>query len=139
MNNLSITQRVHFTRHRSGRKRLEAGENTSGQQLSAPQPAPPAVPRVSRLMALAIHFDQLIRDGVISDYADLARLGRVTRARVTQIMNLLNLAPDIQERLLFLSKPQTGRDPITEKSLRPLAAEPNWETQRKLWRGLGAD
>src|SRR3712207_3152134 len=32
----------------------------------------------------------------------VARLGHVTRARVTQIMNLLNLAPDIQEAILFL-------------------------------------
>jgi len=52
-------------------------------------------------MALAIRFDDLIRRGEVRDYADLARLGHVSRARITQIMNLLNLAPDIQERLLF--------------------------------------
>ncbi len=45
---------------------------------------------------------ELIREGVVTDYAELARLGHVTRARVTQIMNLLHLAPDIQETLLFL-------------------------------------
>jgi hypothetical protein len=47
----------------------------------------------------------------VTDYADLARLGHVTRARVTQIMNLLNLAPDIQEELVFLPKTIRGRDP----------------------------
>ena len=85
------------------------------------------VARVARLMALAIRFDQLIRDGVVADYADLARLGHVSRARVTQIMNLLNLAPDIQERLL-LSK--AGTDDLHERRLRALAAEPDWQRQR---------
>ncbi len=60
------------------------------------------LPRIARLMALAIKFDGMIREGVVTDYADLARLGLVTRARMTQIMNLLNLSPDIQEEILFL-------------------------------------
>lgn len=45
------------------------------------------------------------------DHADLPRLGHVTRARVTQIMNLLNLAPDIQGAILFLLPVKFGRDP----------------------------
>jgi hypothetical protein len=91
------------------------------------------VPRVSRLMALAIRFDGLVRTGEIEDYADLARLGYVSRARITQIMNLLNLAPDIQEEILFLPKTTKGRDPIREKDLRPIAAIPQWNRQRKMW------
>lgn len=63
---------------------------------------PGNVPRVSKLMALAIRLEELVQRGEVRDYADLARLGYVTRARITQIMNLLNLAPDIQENLLFL-------------------------------------
>ena len=51
-------------------------------------------------MALAIHFDRLIREGKVKDYAEIARLGKVTRARVTQVMNLLGFSPDLQERLL---------------------------------------
>jgi hypothetical protein len=54
---------------------------------------PDPVPRISRLMALAIHFDGLIRDGMVRNFADFARLGGVSRARITQIMNLLNLPP----------------------------------------------
>ncbi len=95
------------------------------------------VPRVSRLMALAIRFDGLVRPGGIRDYADLARLGYVSRARITQIMNLLNLAPDIQENILFLPKTTKGRDPIREKDLRPVAAIPYWHRQRKLWTHCG--
>ena len=61
-----------------------------------------SIPRIARLMALAIRFDGLVREETIQDYAELARLGRVTRARMTQIMKLLFLAPDIQEQILFL-------------------------------------
>ena len=69
-------------------------------------------------MALATRFDQLIRDGVVTDYADLARLGHVTGARMSQIVNLLNLAPDIQEALLSLPQLECGKDPVTEWVLR---------------------
>jgi len=97
---------------------------------------PGNVPRVSRLMALAIKFDGLVRRGEVRDYADLARLGYVTRARITQIMNLLNLAPDIQEEILFLPRTVKGRDPIRERDVRPIAAIPHWHRQRKMWRAL---
>ena len=85
-------------------------------------------------MALAIRFDGLIRDGVVADQAELARLGHVTRARLTQIMNLLHLAPDIQEELLFLPRVERGRDPIQERQLRPIAAVPDWRKQRGMWK-----
>jgi hypothetical protein len=54
------------------------------------------VPRISKLMALAIRFDCLLREGTISGHSDLARLAKVTQPRMTQIMSLLHLAPDIQ-------------------------------------------
>ncbi|QNN25442.1 hypothetical protein HED60_14085 [Planctomycetales bacterium ZRK34] len=90
------------------------------------------VPRISRLMALAIHFERLIQDGVVEDFADIARLGHVTRARVTQIMNLRLLAPDIQESLLDLPGTTTGRDPIRERQLRAITAESHWGKQRAM-------
>lgn len=92
------------------------------------------VPRVSRLMALAIRLGQLIQDGVVSDQAELARLGHVSRARLTQIMNLLQLAPDIQEALLFLPAIERERDAVAERELRPIAALPSWSKQRRVWR-----
>jgi hypothetical protein len=93
---------------------------------------PGGLPRITRLLALATKFQGLIQQGVLQDYADLARLGRVSRARITQIMNLLNLAPDIQERLLFLNIRDGCRAPITERTLRAVAKVPHWEDQRKL-------
>ncbi len=91
------------------------------------------MPRVARLMALAIRFEGLIREGVVADYAELARLGHVTRARVTQIMNLLNLAPDIQEEILYLPRVEHGRDPITERDLRQIVAVSDWKVQQRMW------
>ncbi len=81
-------------------------------------------------MALAIKFQDMIDRGEVRDYADIARLGYVTRARVTQIMNLLNLAPDIQQDLLELTcDSRTAR----ERHLRPLAAHVHWEEQKRAW------
>ena len=92
------------------------------------------VPRVSRLMALAIRFERLVHGGVLADYAELARLGHVTRARMTQITNLLNLAPDIQEAILGLLPVEKGRNPVIEREMRPVAALPDWKKQRVVWR-----
>ena len=108
---ITVTRKVHFSTGLAGQKRLRKG--TSAQTTKA------RVPRISRLMALAIHFDQLIREGKVKDYAELARLGQVTRARVTQIIGLLRLGPGIHENILSL--PDTPhRPPISERMLRSL-------------------
>ena len=126
---ITIERNVHFGQGRRTRKELRQGD--------APIPVPAGrIPRVSRLMALAIRFDQLIRDGAVADQADLARLGHVTRARLTQIMNLLSLAPDIQEAILFIPATERGRESITERDLRPIAATADWQKQRKVWSKL---
>lgn len=129
---MTITRTIHFSERRGRRKVIVQG----------PAPAPGAqpcgrVPRLARLMALAIRMDGLVRVGEVADYADLARLGHVTRARVTQIMNLLQLAPEIQEALLFLPRTERGRDPIREHHVRPIAAILDWRKQREMWKPLG--
>ena len=108
-----------------------------GRPRNRDQPPSGRIPRISRLMALAIKFDRLIQDGTVSDQSELARLAHVTQPRMTQIMNLLHLAPDIQEQLLFLPQVRNGRDLIHEKMLRPIAAELSWENQRLMWRSTG--
>ena len=127
---LTIELPVHF--HRCGhgsRKELRSG--------TAASPLPPGrVPRVARLMALALRFDELVRSGQISTYSELALLGHVTRARICQILNLLYLAPDLQEGLLFLPPTQRGRDPLILADLMPIAATLDWRKQRRLWRQL---
>jgi len=127
---LTIELPVHFHRGgRGSRKELRSG-------AAAPSLPPGRVPRVARLMALALRFDELVRTGQIGSYSALASLGHVTRARVCQVMNLLGLAPDIQEALLFLSPTVRGRDPIILADLMPLAARIDWRKQRRLWRQL---
>ena len=116
---------------------LHPGEPEAvGHEQPPPDVEPGNVPRVARLMALAIHFDGLLRHGNVPDYSTLARLGHVTRARLTQIMALLHLAPDIQEALLFLPRTLAGRDPITEHHLRPLVRLADWGRQRTMWKKL---
>ena len=94
------------------------------------------VPRVARLVALALRLEALVQSGVIATYAELARLGHVSRARVTQILNLCWLAPDLQEAVLFLPPTVRGRDPIPLRQLQRVAAELDWEQQRRLWQAL---
>lgn len=113
-------------------------EFRAGEEPVAPVVPVGRVPRVARLMALAVRFERLIRAGEVADYATLARLGHVTRARVTQIMNLLTLAPDIQEEILYLPLTTCGRDPIHLMQLQPIALTPLWADQRRMWHELRA-
>jgi hypothetical protein len=126
---LTVSGTIHFDRRgRGGRKELRAGPASSV--------APGRVPRVARLMALALRFEGLIREGVVADYSELARLGHVTRARISQVMSLLNLAPDLQEQVLFLPPVEHGRDPIVLRDLLPIATAPDWRKQRRVWADL---
>jgi len=131
MKGLAVQRQVHFGRGRNSRKILKEGPPPE----SEPMPTG-TIPRISRLMALAIRFDRLIKAGEVADQAEIARLGQVSRARVTQIMNLLHLAPDIQEEILFLPRTQRGRDPIREIMVRPIAAVLDWRKQRRMWKQL---
>ena len=104
-----------------------------------PEPAPAAepvgrVPRVARLLALAHKIDSMIRADEIPDLATTAELCGVTRARMTQIMNLMLLGPEIQEEILELQPGTRGRDVVTERHLRRIVAEPVWTRQLELWR-----
>lgn len=99
-------------------------------------PLPGRVPRVARLMALAIHFEGLLRSRAVRDRVELAALCGVTRPRITQIMNLLHLAPDIQEAVLFLPETHEGRDPLCEQDIRTVVAAAEWSRQRRLWADL---
>jgi hypothetical protein len=94
------------------------------------------LPRVTRLMALAIRFEHLLQTGAVRDQSQLAELGHVTRARVTQVMNLLHLAPDLQAEILFLPPYTSGKDPLPERVVRQVVAEMDWDKQRQLWAGL---
>jgi hypothetical protein len=87
-------------------------------------------------LALALKFEELIRSGAVSNYTVLAQLGQVSRSRITQMTGLLNLAPDIQEEILFLRPEEARRLRISEPAVRKLSATLLWNKQREQWRRL---
>ncbi len=96
------------------------------------------VPRVSRLLALAHRINRRIHDGELADLADAARSLNITRARATQIANLLLLSPEIQVEILDLPTVTHGRDPVSERQLRRVVAETDWNRQLVRWRAIHA-
>lgn len=120
---------IHFTRE-SRRPRARAD-----QTLKCLQPVG-RLPRVTRLLALAHRMDEYFRAGIVLSQSELALLGHVSAARIAQIMNLLNLATDIQETILFLPA-RPGRAPFTLKDLQPIASTLDWREQRRLWVTIG--
>jgi len=125
----TVVRTIHITR-KARRKRVVLGPEAPKAEL------PGRVPRVARLMALAIKYDRLLRKGVVADRSELARLCQVTQPRMTQIMNLLHLAPDIQEAILLLPPTASGRERLTERHLRSLAATIRWDKQRSQWNAM---
>src|SRR5262249_7477374 len=96
----------------------------------------PRVPRIARLMALALQIEVLVQSGTVSSHAKVARLGHVSRARVCQILSLVQLAPDVQEQLLFLPRPAQGREPLPLRQVLAITAVLDWDEQRRRWRNL---
>jgi len=125
----TVTRAIHFE-IKARRKRIVDGPGPAAEEASLPG----RVPRIAKLMALAIRFDKLIADGVVANQSELAHLAQVTQPRMTQIMNLLHLAPDIQEEILFLPPVKEGRDSVTERDVRGIVMLPNWTSQRQKWR-----
>ena len=121
---------VEWTLVGRGRKQSKAPDSAAGGRPLG------KLPRVTRLMALAIKFQDIVDRGEVRDYADLARLGFVTRARITQLMNLLNLAPDIQEQILFFSWEASECCGICEQTIRRMSSLLLWSDQRARWAAL---
>lgn len=95
------------TSAREARPKRSQSSTTDTESQGA---GPASVPRIRRLLALALKMEQMIREGTVKNYAALAQLGQVSRARITQVMNPLQLAPDIQEEILLGNTAETGRD-----------------------------
>jgi DNA invertase Pin-like site-specific DNA recombinase len=120
-----------------GVRRCDTAEPNRAQNLAVERgtgvPAVPSVPRISRLLALALKMEEMIQDGTVKKYSDLAHLGQVSAARITQMMNLLHLAPDIQEQIL---SPDTPLIALRESAVRRLSSVVLWGEQRVRWRDL---
>lgn len=124
------TYEVHFARGAHGRVDLVEGA------APVPGPSTPVPARIARLVALAHQLEELVRAEAVRDYAQVAQLSRITRARVSQIMAMLNLAPDLQEQLLLMTKPPKGRERIGEREIRPICQELDWAKQREMFQRM---
>jgi hypothetical protein len=106
-----------------------------------PPPAPAGPVRrpahVAQVLALAHHVQHAVEAGAAANQADVARKLGVTRACVTQLLNLALLAPDIQEAILHLEAVD-GVEPMTERALRVVARSPVWTEQRRAWAGVSS-
>ena len=127
MNRRVIHRQIAINRGPAG-KRIVASSKPS---LSVPRPL-----RLSKLMALALHYQKLLDQGRLTSRGELAKVAQVSPARLSQIMNLLFLAPDIQEEILLLPFTTANTEPLTERDMRPIVAEPIWPYQRKMWQIL---
>jgi len=127
---ITVKKSLRLSRGPHGQRRIERPDGPLRPAVG------PRVPRIAKLMALAIRFDRLLRDGTVRDLSELARLARITQPRATQIMNLTLLAPDIQEQLLSLHGVADGRELIHERCLRSVVACLDWDEQRRTWRRL---
>jgi len=127
---ITVKRKVRLTREARGRCRVDIPKTPTTE----PTPVEPGrVPRISRLMAVAIRLERLLLTGEVSDLSELARLGHVTQPRMSQILNLTLLAPDVQEELLFLPRVTSGKAAIHEKMLRAIAGESDRGRQRGMW------
>ena len=124
-NSPRVEFQVHFRTGQYGRKHLREG--VCPNESSRPSEG---LPRLTRLLALAHRWNRLIDEGVITDYTEIARVMALSRARVTQIMDLLYLAPQIQEDIL---SDKIVR-PVSERAARALIRVPEWTMQCMAWR-----
>ena len=114
------------------RRRRPDASARGGLGLSSKPASRPKIPRITRLMALAIKFQDMLDSGDVRDCADIARLGYVSRARLTQIMNLRHLAPDIQTSLLNDRDGRHAPLTTTERDLREVSRMVLWADQRQV-------
>jgi hypothetical protein len=112
--------------------RLRADQDSGGQPVASAG----RLPRVTQVLALALSFQDMVKRGEAKDYADLARLGGVTRERLSQIMKLAWLAPDIQQEILYLPPTPGGRYPVSELAMRKIGNVLSWAEQRRQWQEL---
>jgi hypothetical protein len=106
-----------------GRKRLNAcGDKTTAKPTGR-------IPRISRLMALAIKYQGMLDRGEVESVTELAKLCHVTQPRMSQILSLNLLSPMIQERLLYLPLVESGKPEVHEKMLRLVCVEIDWRVQ----------
>ena len=127
---ITLKSKVNVQITAQGRKRITPVDNSSAMSEVVLRPK---LQRITRLMALAIRFDEMIRTNEANDLVELARRAKVSQPRMSQIMALNLLAPEIQQSLLDLPPLKAGKPFLHEKRLRSLTSIIDWDEQRAEW------
>ena len=115
---------------KNGRKNIHMGKAVHDKLPSQPAPH---IPHITKLLARAHYYQKLVDDGTVKDYAEIARLTGTSRARITQIMSLTLLAPEIQQEILFLPPGKPLPQHVKERNLRKISKTLIWEEQKAIW------
>ncbi len=97
---------------------------------------PGMVPTVSRMMALAIFYEQLIKEGKIKSVSDIGRLENITQQRVSQVMSLLLLNPRLQEKILTIPRQYLKSCRISTEKAINIAREIDFDRQEEMYKEL---
>lgn len=120
----SIKFDIHFAAGKSGHRVIRKGRR--------PKHAKPVRrPRITRLMALAVKYEHLIREKLVRNHEELADLAGVDRSLISRILRLRQLSPEIQEWLLHLPEQESVRDPVGWTELHPISRISSWAEQRR--------
>jgi DNA invertase Pin-like site-specific DNA recombinase len=114
------------------RKRTTKAVGFTNDAPPAPKPRAERPAKIARLLAVAHGLTAAIDSGACPDLATMAKRLKMTRARVSQVVALTFLAPDIQEQILSM-RAIDGREPVRERPIRPIALLPQWDRQRAAW------
>lgn len=128
----SIKLNVHFTPGNRNHRELRKGKQPKHSKSTR-------LPRVTRLMALAIKYEELLAKGLVSNHVELAELAHVERSHISTLLRLRLLAPDIQEWLLNLPENERGKNPVSFVELRKIAETASWKKQREALQHLTPD
>ena len=91
--------------------------------------------RVAQMLALAHDVEGKLDRGEYEDQAEAARAFGFSRSKLTQLLDLTLLGPDIQEEILFLEAVD-GKEPVTERALREVVRNLIWTEQRRAWKAI---
>lgn len=120
----TIKLKIHFTPGNRNHRELRKGKQPTHSKSVR-------LPRVTRLMALAVKYEELLAKGLVRNHVELAELAHVERSHISTLLRLRLLAPDIQEWLLSLPENERGKNPVSFVELRKIAETASWEEQRR--------
>ena len=126
---ITVEFECHF-RQKNGRKKVCKEQSVHNAKASK---STHHIPQTARFLAMAHYYQSLIDGEQVKDYAEIARLTGISRARISQIISLTFLAPEIQQEILFMTQKKPFPKHVKERNLRKILRTPIWEKQKEIW------